>query len=407
MAAPRLTAREIAKLGPGRYSDGGRAGFGLYLTIEPGTRGGVRRRWAQRIRIAGQVTNLGLGSYPTVTLTEARERAIANKQAALLGHDPRRNGLLLAGLAGQPLMAAPAVPSPVAVTPTPTLRECVERYIGLLEFKAGSRTEFKWRQTFTNHAAALMDRPVNAITRADVAEALERVIDRPSTLKELRQRLGAVIGWAVSHDYRQDDPVAAAVRGLPKRNGNGKNMDSVPHAKVGAAVSKIRADSVAREKTKLALEFLILTATRSGETRGATWGEIDRETATWSIPGERTKTGNAQRVALSPAALDVLDRAAQHSDSTDPDALIWPAKTGRVMGESTLPILCKRAEVGGTPHGFRASFRSWAADHGVRRELAEAALGHVVGGVEGRYQRSDLLEGRREIMSRWAEYITG
>ncbi len=399
MAAPRLSETRIKNAGPGRHSDGGRAGYGLYILVQPNADGGLRRSFCQRLRIQGRVTNLGLGPWPLVTLAEAREKAFDNKRVAYRGGNPKVDTIgTLGNMAG--------VVSHASVENAPTLADCLDSYMALKaqEFRGGTRTAHKWRATFDNHAASLMSRPVNLITTADVSRALGKVwYAKPGVAKELRQRLSAVLRWAVSQGHIPADPVAAAVAGMPKaKNGNGR-MESVPHAKVAGALAQIRGASEARESSRLVMEYLILTATRSGEARGAQWGEIDGDV--WSIPGERTKTGNAQRVALSKQALAVLDRAAEHTDRTDPDALIFVAKTGGEIGPSTLATLCRRADVGGSPHGFRASFRSWAADNGIDRDVAEMALGHVVAGVEGRYQRSDLLERRRDVMEAWGAYV--
>ena len=146
--------------------------------------------------------------------------------------------------------------------------------------------------------------------------------------------------------------------------------------------------------------FIALTACRSAEATGTTWGEIDG--GTWTIPPARTKTGREQWVALSGPALAVLQQARQVSDGE----LVFPSPRGKVMASNALHRLLKLAGVDSTTHGLRTSFRSWAAESGVSREVAEAALGHVVKGVEGAYQRSDLLEQRRAVMEAWGRYIS-
>ena len=153
--------------------------------------------------------------------------------------------------------------------------------------------------------------------------------------------------------------------------------------------------------TKLAIRFIAATACRTGEARGAHWSEINRDTATWTIPADRTKTGKPFRVALSTAALRVLDEAHNRSDGS---GLIFPGRSGRPVGHGSLAATFRRLEAG-TVHGLRSSFRDWAGESGIRRELAEAALSHTVKGVEGAYARSDLLEARRPVMQEWAAYI--
>ena len=155
--------------------------------------------------------------------------------------------------------------------------------------------------------------------------------------------------------------------------------------------------------TKLAFRFTVLTAARSGEVRGARWSEIDRDAAVWTIPGDRAKTGRPHRVPLSPEAFAVLEQAEALANSSD---LIFPSPTERQLSNATMGKLLGDLDIPAVPHGFRSSFRSWAAEQGFPREVAEQVLGHAVRGVEGAYQRSDLLEARRPVMDRWAEYVT-
>ena len=158
--------------------------------------------------------------------------------------------------------------------------------------------------------------------------------------------------------------------------------------------------------TKLAFRLLALTACRSGEIRGATWGEIDQETATWTIPMQRTKTARVHRIPLSSAAMKVLEEARLYSG---PDGLVFTApRTGGQLSDMTLLAVLRRLKVPAVPHGFRATFRSWAAEQGADWATAEASLGHSIGNtVEQAYMRSDLLEPRRELMQQWADFCAG
>ena len=175
-----------------------------------------------------------------------------------------------------------------------------------------------------------------------------------------------------------------------------------PNAEVGTAIRKIRR-SGAYPGTKLAFEFLVTTVARSGEVRGAKWDEIDLEKATWTIPGNRTKTGRQFRVPLSTKALKVLMETRKFSDG---NSLVFPSPTGKIPSDSTISKLVRENEIKAVPHGFRSSFRDWCAESGVPREIAEACLAHVVGGVEGAYFRSDVFERQREVMERWGAYIS-
>ena len=147
----------------------------------------------------------------------------------------------------------------------------------------------------------------------------------------------------------------------------------------------------------------MLTATRSGEVRGAKWGEIDLEKKVWVIPAERVKTAREFRVPLSGRALEILTEARKFSDGS---GLIFPSAMGKQLSDNTLSKLMRERVPDGTPHGFRSSFRDWCAEKGVPREIAEACLAHVVGGVEGAYFRSDLFELRRDVMDRWGAFIS-
>ncbi|MCY3921350.1 MAG: site-specific integrase, partial [Chloroflexi bacterium] len=171
---------------------------------------------------------------------------------------------------------------------------------------------------------------------------------------------------------------------------------------VAAAPERVRA-SEALPSTKIALEMLVLTACRSGEVRMARWPEFDLESAIWTIPEDRTKSGREHRVPLSSGALKVLDQA---KDLGDDESLVFPGRRLRPLGDATMSLLLRRFGIPCVPHGMRSSFRDWCSETGVRREVAEAALAHVVKNkVEAAYARSDLLERRREVMEDWSEYL--
>ena len=190
---------------------------------------------------------------------------------------------------------------------------------------------------------------------------------------------------------------------MPRNSKAVEHYAAVSHAEVANAIVVIRASS-ATISTKLALEFLILTACRSGEVRGAKWSEIDLDNNMWTVPADRTKTGKPHRVPLSTRGGSVLREAEK---ITDESGLVFPSARGRMMTDSTMSKLMRENAVGGTPHGFRSSFRTWAGEvTNTPREVAEAALGHVVGGVEGAYARGDLFDKRRNLMETWANYLT-
>ena len=366
---------------PGRYGDG-RGSHGLSLLVKPTANGRWSKTWGQRLRVGGRITTLGLGSYPVVSLAEARRRALVNRQAVEAGKDPRGGGV-------------------------PTFEQAVQTVIALHAegWRDRGRSEAQWRASLRDYAHPVMgSKAVDKITTADVLAVLAPIWHaKPETARRVRQRIGAVMRWAVAEGHRQDNPAGDAIAAaLPKQNDRRQHQRALPHSRLGAAVSAVWA-SDAHISTKLAFEFLVLTATRSGEVRGAHWDEIDLEAAVWTVPAERTKTARPLRVPLSSRALDVLKEA---KTRTGGEGLVFPSGSGRVMSNSTMSKLTRELELGMTPHGTRASFRSWCADTSVPREIAEACLAHIVKGVEGAYQRSDLLAARTHTMQRWAQYLT-
>ena len=212
--------------------------------------------------------------------------------------------------------------------------------------------------------------------------------------------------WSIAEGYRLDNPVDVIGAALPKAGGASGHFKALHHSEVGGAIEKVRL-SGAFPSTPLAFEFSVLTATRSSETRLARWHEINFENALWVLPPARTKMNRPHRIPLSSRALEILNESKDLFGGDD-DALVFPSAKGVALSDSTISKLVRELGIEGTPHGIaRASFRSWCADSGVSREVAEAALGHLAGEVEQAYQRSDLLERRREIMEGWARYLAG
>lgn len=368
---------------PGRYGDGGRGSFGLYLRVWTRPNGRTGKAWGQRITINGRRTNLGLGPAAFVGLAEAREKARENAAVAWRGGDPRGDASV------------------------PTVAKAAERVIRLhaKSWKPGSKLPAQWGQTFRDYVNPVMgDKPVGAVTTADVLAVLTPIwAAKPSVAKKARQRVGAVMKWAVAKGYREDNPAGEAITAALPRNGNGHtHHKAIPHGDVADVVRKARA-AIFQPSARLAFEFLILTATRSAEVRGARWAEIDMAAALWTIPAARMKSGREHRVPLSAPALAVLSEARELHGGGD---LVFPNRhTGRLLGKDTFTRMLRKLAVKGTAHGMRTAFRSWAAETGVDRQTAELALAHTVKGVEGVYQRSDLLARRAEVMERWGAVV--
>ena len=380
-----LTDRFVQRVQPDaatrNYTDG-RGGHGLSLRVQPNG----FRHWYQHIRIDGRYTNLGLGGYPIVTLEEARAAAAANARLVADGGDPRERD-----------RGAPAV------------AEVLDALIArdAATWRRPERTAKDWRNSLANHAPAILGRRVDAVTSRQCVNALTPLWNtKRETARKVKHRLSAVFKLAVAQGHRQDNPVDAVDAALPKRRGAAQraaNHRALPHAEVADALATVaRTDAWAG--TRLAFRFLVLTAARNGEVRGATWDEMDADAALWTIPATRMKAAVEHRVPLSDAALAVLDEA---REIADPGGLVFPSVTGRPMSDSTLSKLLRENGVAGVPHGFRSSFRDWAAEcTPFAREVMEAALAHrVPDAVEAAYFRSDLLDRRRELMERWAAYI--
>ena len=319
-----------------------------------------------------------------VTLAEARAKALANARGVAQGTDPR-----------------------AAVTTIPTFPDAVHKVIALhrATWKDGGKPAAQWQASPDAYAMPrLGNKPVDGVTTADVIAALMPVRnEKRETARRVRQSLSTVMKWAVAQGYRDDNPAGDAIgAALPKHGAHREHQRALAHSDVAGALRTVR-DTGAWPATKLALEYLALTACRSGEVRGAKWCEIDLEGPTWLIPAERVKAGREHRVPLSGRALAVLNEARELADST---GLIFPSATGRMLSDSTLSKLFRESEIDAAPHGFRSSFRDWCGDTGVDREVAEASLAHVVKNqVEAAYARSDLLERRRTVMQKWVYYL--
>ena len=385
MRPSKLSATFVKQVAePGRYGDG-RGSHGLSLLVKAALDGGVTKSWSQRIRVDGKESNIGLGAYPIVTLARARVKALENRRAIEQGRDPRdRTGGI------------------------PTFERAADIVIELHKatWRDGAKSEAQWRASLRDYAFPKVGgKVVSEITSADVLAILMPIWnEKRETARRVRQRIGAVMKWAIAEGHRGDNPAGEAIgAALPKNGNHRKHQRALPHAAVGAALAKVRATG-AYIMTRLAFEFVVLTASRSGEVRGMEWTELDLETATWTVPASRTKAGRDHRVPLSTRAVEVLTEAREYADGS---GLVFPSARGRVMSDMTLSKLLKENDVGAVPHGFRSSFRDWCGETGVAREVAEACLAHVIENkAEAAYARTDLLDRRREVMQAWADYVT-
>ena len=335
----RLTAAFVNQAKPGRYCDE----FGLMLIVKPTG----ARHWIQRITIDGRRRDIGLGGFPVVTLAEAREQALENRRSVRKGVD----------------ILAERRSHRAAQRGVPTFAEASEIVLEVNApgWKDGGKSLKHWRNSLAAHAMPKIGGlRVDRIEPRDIVAVLQPLwTDKRETGRKLRQRMGKIMDWTVAHGYRTDNPVTAAASILPRGGAKVSHMRAMPWQRLPETLATVRG-CASGETTKLALEFLALTATRSGEVRAAEWSEIDIEAGLWTIPGERTKTGRGFRVPLSDIDRSKVLRLA--SEYRDGSGLIFPSVRGRVLSDNTLSKLFRDNGIPAVPHGFRSSFRDWCSE---------------------------------------------
>lgn len=380
----RLSAAKVKAIKkPGMHGDGN----GLYLRVT----GSGSRSWMQRIMIHGRRRDIGLGSYPAIGLAEARALALANKALVTAGRDPlaerhRAN--------------------------VPTFREAARKVYetNLPRWRNGKHT-VNWWGSLERHAFPVIgDVKVDRIRRSDVLAVLEPIWTlRPETARRVRQRIRTILRWCEAHDYCAGNVAGEALNGaLPPMPRLKAHHRALPYREVAEALETVDA-SDASLAAKLCLRFLVLTAARSGEARGATWDEIDETVREWRIPAKRMKGGVQHRVPLSGPVLVALEQARPLRDDS---GLIFPSpvRAGYPMSDMTLTKVLRTTGLAerATVHGFRSTFRDWAAEcTNAPHAVMELSLAHAVGSsVEQAYARSDLINKRRELMDRWARFVS-
>ncbi|MBM1174561.1 tyrosine-type recombinase/integrase [Microvirga arabica] len=376
-----LTAVQVRSLSrPGRYADGN----GLYLVVEPSG----AKRWVLRTIVRGKRRDMGLGGLSLVTLAEAREKALTYRKLAREGGDPlaeRRK----------------------AQTVLPTFAEAAERVHAehQASWKNGKHAQ-QWINTIQQYALPVIgQRRVDQIDTPDVLKVLSPIwLTKPETARRVRQRIGTVLDWAKAAGFRAgDNPVVGVAKGLPKQGDRDDHHAALPYAQVPEFVSRLRA-SDSSELVRLAFEFLILTACRTSEVLGARWEEVDLAERVWVVPTERMKTGRQHRVPLSERAVEILMRAKETGGGSD---YLFPGRGGtKPLSNMVFLMALRRMQLDITAHGFRSSFRDWAAEQtSFPREVCEMALAHVIENrVEAAYRRGDLFEKRRDLMEQWSEF---
>ena len=389
----RLSAVSVAaRKKPGYYADGGC----LYLRVAPGGTKG----WIFRFAQGGKTRDAGLGSYPAVSLVKAREGAERFRRLVAAGIDPIE--------ARREEREAATISAEKAIT----FEQCAKAFIASHEVGwRNDKHRQQWKSTLQTYCYPIFgSSPVAAIDTELVLRVLESVwSSKPETASRVRQRIERVLSWAKVRGYREGEN-PAAWRGhldhlLPSKAKvrRVEHHAALPYRDVPAFMAVLREET---SITARALEFLILTTTRTGETLGARWEEIDLRERMWTVPAARMKAAKAHRVPLSPRAFTVLSEMTALRQSE----FVFPgAKPGRPLSQMVLLMLLRRMGFGHvTAHGFRSSFRDWTAEcTSSPREVAEMALAHTVpDAVEAAYRRGDLFEKRRKLMVSWASYCT-
>lgn len=383
---PKLTAAQVRHAKPGRHSDGG----GLSLLVKPsGT-----KSWVVRVQVAGRRRDFGLGAADLVSLAEAREKAREYRKAVKAGQDP-------------------ALERKRALRQIPTFKEAAEQFHREVRatWRNGKHAD-QWLTTLEAYAFPLIgaDR-VDHIDAPKIQSVLRKIwLTKPETGRRVRQRIGSVLDYAHGQGWRETETPRAALNSLmrplrqPKR---GPGFAAIPYAELPSLMAALRNGDPSAGR--LGLRFLILSAARSGEVRGATWSEIDFEKAQWNIPAARMKVGDPHCVPLPAEAIEIL-HLARGLTGDRPDRPIFAGMKGKAMSDMTLGKALKVAGAGPyTVHGMRSAFRDWVAEQtSFPGEWAEAALAHTLPNkVEAAYRRTKFVEQRRTLMEAWGDFLRG
>lgn len=391
--ASELNALAVSRLTePGLHFVGGVAGLALQV-LPSGA-----RSWILRVVIAGKRRDMGLGRYSPsgMTLAKAREAALASREKIKQGIDPIETNRA----ARSALIASRAAAR--------TFQQCAEAYMEAHEAGWGNaKHASQWRNTLEKIAYPIMgDLLVRDVQLAHLLQVLEPIWKtKTETASRLRGRIELVLDWAAARGFREAqnparwrghlDKLLPAPSKIVKR----KHYDALATDEMGDFMHRLRQQPGTGAR---ALELAILTAARSGEVRGARWQEFDLSAGVWVVPSERMKARKEHRVPLSSAALALL-KGLPRQESNE---LVFPSRTGGLVSDMTLTAVLRRMGVDAVPHGFRSTFRDWAAERtSYPNEVCEMALAHSIGDkVEAAYRRGDLFEKRRRLMRDWANF---
>lgn len=389
----KLSALKVSKLSkPGVYGDGA----GLWIRVADGG----SKYWIYRYMLDGRARWMGLGSFPDVSLEEAREKAATARKQARTGVDPLVQRAT--EKAAVRLVAARSI----------TFQKCADDYIAAHSpgWKNPKHCD-QWKNTIATYCAPVLgDLPVHEIDTGLVMKVLEPIWGtKTETASRLRGRIESILDWAAVRGYRQGENPArwkghlATLLPRASKVSRTEHHAALPFLEIADFMKKLAEQPGVGAR---ALEFAILTACRSGEVRGATWGEIDIDQRVWTIPGYRMKAGREHRAPLSDTAVALLEKMKLEQRGE----LVFPGRgENKPLSDMSLTAVLRRMDRADlTVHGFRSTFRDWAAEStAYPREVAEMALAHTVGDrVEAAYRRGDLFAKRTRMMSDWAKYCS-
>jgi integrase len=386
----RLTQADLRRTAPGLYADGGN----LYLQVTVSGES-VNRSWILRFAINGKRREMGLGAIHTINLKDARAKAAELRKLIYEGRDP------IAERDAQKAALAAATAKRV------TFDYCATSYSRAHSPKWSAKHAYQWSSAMTRFASPILGKlPVDVIDVGLVVKVLEPIWhERPETASRLRGGIESVLAWASVRGFRQGDNPARWTNHLEELLPSRRDILPVEHFAALAYREMPGLMARLRERngvTERALEFLVLTASRSGEVLGAKWDEIDLAERVWAIPAERMKGRREHRVPLCARTVAILD----DMKLCRRNGFVFPSERRENLGESPMRELLKRLGYKATIHGMRSAFRDWAGEQtNFPREICEAALAHAVGNkVEQAYRRGDALGKRRRLMQAWADY---
>lgn len=376
-----LTSKFVERAKPGRHSDG----LGLYLLVS-----GLRAKsWVLRVQVHGRRRDIGLGSIAVLSLAEARDKARELRRIAKRGGDP---------------IAARDKEKGRTITFEEAAKACHQaRRKGWEQRHAEA-----FLATLRQHAFPRLGRlMVDSVDERDIVAVLTPLWhEKPAAARKVRQRINTVLDYAKGSGWRRSGAPRDSVRPLLARQARSGNFAAMPYADVPGFVSDLRSRPLSA--AGLALLFTILTAARSGEVRSARWSHVDMDARTWTRPAELMKSREAHVVTLSPAAIAILEQA-QRLRTSSGSYLLFPGMGGGTLSDMTLLKIVKTSAGPYTVHGFRAAFRTWAAEQmpTIPEAVAESALAHSVpDAVVRAYQRAKFMELRRKLLDAWGAFVS-